>query len=345
MEETYTEFMQSAGARMQSAYAKRLLSSLAGRSGGDNLFADAAALLHTAFADVLTVPDFLAPAFFLCAFALAVRLLGGAMKSNRVCRAADMFTTLLLATVVVGAAFETLSDCAIYMRDISLFFGSLAPVIGILTASGGNLAAAGAGSIALSVFLAIAEWIVMRLAPFAITCFLGFALIGASGGSAALLSLTKGARNVLFGFFSLLTSVFFIIVGCQNVAAANADTLSAKTLRLLVSNAVPIVGGTIGDALKLVSGSLITIKNVTGISSVLFLVAMFCPVLIRLWFWGILLSLLGFFCECAELSAAKNLFLQVKCAFDFALAANTSVVVMGLLNIGIFMGSLPAVAA
>ena len=47
MEETYTDFMQSAGARMQSAYAKRLLSSLAGRSGGDNLFADAAALLQS----------------------------------------------------------------------------------------------------------------------------------------------------------------------------------------------------------------------------------------------------------------------------------------------------------
>ena len=58
MEETYTEFMQSAGARVQSAYAKRLLSSLAARSGGDNLFADAAELLHAVFADVLTVRIF-----------------------------------------------------------------------------------------------------------------------------------------------------------------------------------------------------------------------------------------------------------------------------------------------
>lgn len=150
---------------------------------------------------------------------------------------------------------------------------------------------------------------------------------------------------MLFGFFSLVTSVFFIIVGCQNVAAAQADTVSAKTLRLLVSNAVPIVGGTIGDALKLVSGSLVAVKNATGIAAVLFLIAMFCPVLIRIWLWSMLLSLLGFFCECAELGTAKNLFLQVKCAFDFALAVYASVVVMGFLNIGIFMGSLPAVAA
>ena len=58
-----------------------------------------------------------------------------------------------------------------------------------------------------------------------------------------------------------------------------------------------------------------------------------------------MLSLFGFFCECTELQNLRNLFLQVKCAFDFALAANAAVVVMGILNIGIFMGSLPAVAA
>ena len=33
MEETYTDFMQNAGTRVQSAYARRLLSTLTKRSG------------------------------------------------------------------------------------------------------------------------------------------------------------------------------------------------------------------------------------------------------------------------------------------------------------------------
>ncbi len=344
MEETYSDFLQDAAARVQSDYAKRLLASIGRRNGGDNLFSGIVELLRGVFADVLTVPDFVGSALLLCIFAFTLKLFGSAMKSERICHAIDALVGLLLSAVVVGAAFETLDTCALYMRDISLFFGALAPVIGILTAAGGNLATAGAGSVILSVFLAAAEWVITRLSPVVVTCFLALALIGAAGGSAAMLSLAKGARNVLFGFFSFFTSVFFIIVGCQNVAAVNADTVSAKTLRLLVSNAVPIVGGTIGDALKLVSGSLVTVKNATGIASVLFLAAMFGPVLIRIWFWSLLLSLFGFFCECTELQNLRNLFLQVKCAFDFALAANAAVVVMGILNIGIFMGSLPAVA-
>lgn len=345
MEETYSDFLQDAAARVRSTYAKELLATLVQNDSGDNLFASAAALIRTAFADLLTVPGFVGGALLICLFALLLKQFGCALGREKVSHAVDALCGLLLAAAVVGAAFETLDGCALYMRDIALFFGALAPVMGILTAAGGNLTAAGAGSVTLSVFLSVSEFVITRLAPVAVTCFLGLALIGATGGSAAMLSLAKGARNVLFGFFSLITSVFFIIVGCQNVAAVQADTVSAKTLRLLVSNAVPIVGGTIGDALKLVSGSLVAVKNATGMAAVLFLVAMFCPVLIRIWLWSILLSLFGFFCECAELGTAKNLFLQVKCAFDFALAVYASVVVMGFLNIGIFMGSLPAVAA
>lgn len=345
MEETYSDFLQDAAARVRSTYAKELLATLTQNDSGDNLFARAAALFRTAFADLLTVPDFAGGALLICLFALLLKQFGNALGRERVSRAVDALCGLLLAAAVVGAAFETLDGCALYMRDIALFFGALAPVMGILTAAGGNLTAAGTGSVTLSVFLAVSEFVITQFAPVAVTCFLGLALIGATGSSAAMLSFSKGARNALFGFFSLVTSVFFIIVGCQNVAAAQADTVSAKTMRLLVSNAVPIVGGTIGDALKLVSGSLVAVKNATGIAAVLFLVAMFCPVLIRIWFWSMLLSLFGFFCECAELGTAKNLFLQVKCAFDFALAVYASVVVMGFLNIGIFMGSLPAVAA
>ena len=162
MEETYSDFLQDAAARVQSDYAKRLLASIGRRNGGDNLFSGIAELLRGVFADVLTVPDFVGSALLLCIFAFTLKLFGSAMKSERICHAIDALVGLLLAAVVVGAAFETLDTCALYMRDISLFFGALAPVIGILTAAGGNLATAGAGSVILSVFLAAAEWVITR---------------------------------------------------------------------------------------------------------------------------------------------------------------------------------------
>lgn len=345
MEETYSKFLRDADAAVRTAYAKKLLASLAESAREENLFARAATLIRTAFADLLTVPDFAGSALLVCLFALLLKWLGSTLGREKISRATDVLCGLLLAAVTVGAALETLEGCALYMRDITLFFGALAPVMGILTAAGGNLTAAGASNAALAVFLGIAQWVVTQVSPLAVTGFLGLAPVGAADGSGSMLSLAKGVRNALFGLFSFGTSVFFILVGCQNVAAAQADTVGAKTLRLLVSNAVPIVGGSIGDALKLVGGSLVAVKSAKGILSVLFLLAMFCPVLIRIWFWSMLLSLFGFFSECAALDTAKNLFLQVKCAFDFALAANASVVVMALLNIGIFMGGLPAVAA
>lgn len=344
MDEMFPDLIRDAASRVETAYARRLLAAME-QGGGDNLFSSLRTLLRCGFADLLCIPDFAGEAFALCMLALALKLFGNALRRERLSRAVDCVVGLLLASIVVGAAFEILTDCALYMRDIALFFGALAPILGILTASGGNLTAAGSASMALSVFLSFAEWLVTRFAPLATAAFLGTAVAGACDGSSVLLSLAKGARNVLFGFFSLVTSLFFILVGCQNVAAVQADTVSAKAFRLLIANAVPIVGSTIGDALKLVGGSLVTVKNAVGICAVLFLVTMFFPVLLRLWLWRILLSLFGFLCECAALPTAKNMFAQVKCAFDFSLAANTSVVVMGFLNIGIFMANLPTVAA
>ena len=337
--------MRDAFQSVNGEYAKQLIETIRKTDGqGNDLFSAIGSLLQSGLGELLQMPDWVGSAVSVLLFALLFRLLRGAVKNTGVCRAVDYFTSLLLATVVLRAALETLTDCAAYMNDISLFFGALTPVIGLLTASGGNVAAAGTGSFALSVFLAAAEWVVNRFAPLVITLILGLSLIGLAQGAPTMLSLVKGVRNFLFGAFSLATAIFFIVVGCQNVAAVNTDTISARTLRLLVSNAVPIVGGTIGDALKMVSGSLVTVKNATGLSAVVFLLAMYCPVLLKLWLSGFLLSLLGFLCECAALEGGKSLFGQVKCAFDFAMAAYTSVFVMGLLNIGIFIGSLPAVA-
>lgn len=345
MEHTYSDFMRDASQSVSGEYAKRLIETIRKTDGqGSDLFSSVGSLVQSGLGELLQMPDWVGSAAVILLFALLFRLLRGAVKSSGAYRAVDYFTNLLLAAVVIRAVLETLNDCAAYMQDISLFFGALAPVIGLLTASGGNVAAAGTGSLALSVFLAVAEWVVNRFAPIIFVLILGLSLIGLAAGTSTTLSLVKGVRNFLFGAFSFVTAIFFIVVGCQNIAAANTDTIGARTLRLLVSNAVPIVGGTVGDTLKLVSGSLVTVKNATGLSSVVFLLAMYCPVLLKLWFSGLILSLLGFLCECAELENGKSLFGQVKCAFDFALAAYTSVFVMGMLNIGLFIGSLPAVA-
>lgn len=346
MKNTYSEFMCDAFQSVKGEYAKQLIEEIrAADERGSDLFSTIGLLLKRGFGEILKMPEWVGNAISILLFALLFRIIRGTVKNSGACRVVDYFIRILLATVVIQAALETLTDCAAYMNDISLYFGVLTPVLGILAASGGNVSAAGTGSFALSVFLAVAEWVINRFAPNIIILFLGLSLIGLAQGTPIMLSFAKGVRNFLFGAFSLVTATFFIVVGCQNIAAVNSDTIGARTLRLLVSNAVPIVGSTIGDALKMISGSLVAVKNATGLSSVIFLLSMYCPVFLKLWLSGALLSLLGFFCEGAALEGGKSLLWQVKCAFDFAMAAYSSLFVMGLLNIGIFIGSLPAVAA
>ena len=276
---------------------------------------------------------------------LLVNIMKDAFKSNAIHAAIRQVLLLMIAAALLIPIYTLLQDVQTYMNDLSLFLGVLTPTIGVLAASGGNVAFASSTGTMLSVFLSITQLLINRIIPAVIMLFFGFAMMDAFSGEKRMLSLSKFVRNTLFGAFSIFTSVFFILIGCQRITAANTDTVSARTLRLLVSNAVPIVGGTIGDALKLVGGGLVTVKNAVGTTAVVFLIAMYLPAVLITWGSGVFLNLLRILCEYFGFSEVEDLLAHLKCAIDFSIAGFTFVFVVGIVNIGIFMSILPVVIA
>ena len=157
--------------------------------------------------------------------------------------------------------------------------------------------------------------------------------------------LSQTVKKLFYAAFSIFLTLFFIALGTQSLSASGTDTFSAKALLLLAGNAVPLVGSTIGDALRLVGGSLVTLKNTVGTAAVVFLLAMYLPPLIIVWINGVFMNIIIFLCDYFSLGAAKETFVHIKHALGFILASLTSVFVMGMVNIGIFVGTLPAIAS
>ncbi|MBR5539341.1 MAG: hypothetical protein IKU61_05520, partial [Clostridia bacterium] len=257
--------------------------------------------------------------------------------------ALNYFLKFFSASYILLSARETIAQVGVYIKETSVFLGIISPVFGSLLATGGNIALAKTFSVFTTVFLSVLQIVLLSVIPYIITLFFGIALMEVSSGNGKMTVLSQTLKNIGYTAFSIFTTLYVVLLSTQSLSSSGTDGFSARTVRLFVGNAVPIVGGALGEALKLVGGGFITIKNSIGNAAVLFLIFSYLPPLIILWLNGILLNVFLFLCDYLLLADVKSVFVHIKYAFNFVFAAYTSIFVIGIINIGIFMGGAPAI--
>ena len=245
------------------------------------------------------------------------------------------------STVFILAFFPTLTQTATYMQDVLGFLGILLPTLGTVTAYGGNIATATASGVMHTFFLSAAQILLQSILPTIFSFFCGMAILDAFFGEDRFLKLSVTLKNLLFTAFAILLALFFILLRTQHIASNNTDAASARTLRLLVGNAIPIVGGTIGEALRYASAGLLQVKNTVGASAVFFLLVMYLSVFLQLFLQGALLSFFQFLSDFFGVGTQKGVYLHMKFAIDFLLAVYAAICIIGIVNIGIFMQTVP----
>ena len=341
MENTYQDFIMRAGNNVRSEYAKAILKAANKNHEEFSPFTYLVPQLQNAF----QIPTWVWSAVVLLLLFLFTHWIKALFKNEALFGALHRLFMLLIATTMLCPIYTGLQNAGQYMQDITLFLGALTPTVGILSALGGNLTFAGTISNSFSVFLSLAQFVVSKIVPAVSSLFFGFAVIDIASGETTTQPLSKHLRNLLFVIFSITTAIFFMLLGTKNIAAVNMDSVSARTFRLLITNTIPIVGGAIGDALKLVGGGLVTIKNTLGFVSVLFLLSLYLPCILTVIGNSLLFNLFGFLCEYFGIRDMQAPVLHIKCAMDFNIASYTFIFAVSVIQIGAFMRVLPAVIA
>lgn len=345
MENTLKEFFYSAEESAVSEYAKRLLDVIENKADNGTLLNEIWDALKKALGSLFALPEWTFSVTAILLIVLGFEIVKDTFKAKAICSALGYCIKLLLASTVLLSVGEIIDGVSVYMQDTVTFLGALAPTVGTLLAAGGNVTAAKTVSVFMTVLLSAFQILLHKAVPLISTVFFGIALTDAASGGSRMALLSQTVKNICYTAFSVFTALYIILLGTQSLAASGTDSFSSRTIKLLVGNTVPIVGGTLGDALKLVGGGFIAVKNNVGTAAVLFLIFMYLPPLIILWLCGIIMNVFLFFCDYFSLQDVKGVFLHVKYALNFVLAAYTSVFVMGMVNIGIFMGCVPAIIA
>ena len=249
----------------------------------------------------------------------------------------DTFCTL----ICVGCAAEPLCACLIRTAEAlktgQVFMGSYVPVFTAFLAAGGSVA----GGAAYQVFVLFLTECIMQLANGALFPLLQTAaalgIADAVNPKLNLGKLVSGMRSAVTWILGTVMALFSGLLTIRSFVASAADSLAAKSVKLLASSAIPVIGGAVSDAYGTVQGSIQLLRSGTGAVGMLVIFWLTLPPVISLLLYRAVFSLMHLFADMAGAKQMAQLYQNAQSVLSAAFAILICFAVMLILSTAIML--------
>ncbi len=198
--------------------------------------------------------------------------------------------TLAVAVSVIIPMKEIISSTAKVIEECSNFMLAFVPVYSsVITASGYASSGLGYRTLMLGAVTAISRIAGQIVAPL-ICIYLAICVAGIVS-PVDISGIAKCVKNFAVWVLGVTMAVFSGVLGLGSIVSISTDGVGYKAAKFIVGSAVPVVGGTISDALAAMKGCLLMTKNILGAYAILVTAAIFVPSLITLVSWKVCLSI------------------------------------------------------
>ena len=190
-----------------------------------------------------------------------------------------------MVTVLSRPALQCIERTVQALHECALFMMSFAPVMSSVVIAGGNPASA--GSYNLFLFFAcqvIAQLASQTLVPL-LNIYLALCILSPLAPFLEMESITGAIRSAVCWGLGILTTVFVGMLSVQTVIGSGGDSLLLKTSKFLVGSFIPVIGGTVSDAMGAARGCVQVMKSVVGSAGIVVAVLTFLPVLLEVGMW------------------------------------------------------------
>lgn len=251
-----------------------------------------------------------------------------------------IISALCAAAAILVPVSGCVSMCAQVIRQSSDFMISFVPVYSSLAAVSGHPASATAfGALLLAASEGIGTLASTTFVPM-VDIFLAFCVVGAVSPSIKIGGLSGFLKSFVSWSLGLCLTVFTGILSIQGFVTSAADSLATKTAKFVVEGAVPVIGGSISDALNTVLGCASLLKTVTGAYAIVVFVLTYLPPVLEcvVWMLAADLSLAA-----AEILGVENLSGFLKAVKDalgllVALVAASAIAMIVSVSVMLMMG-------
>lgn len=260
----------------------------------------------------------------------------GATSGAGTGRAFSFCSVTVLTLLLLRQSLSGVSRLRAWFEMLCTLAGSMLPMMGTLYALGGNVGAAAANHTVMSVFLSVAQMLCTRaVLPVAGICLL-LAVCDALTGRAALKPLGNLIKRTFTLGFSFLMLLLSFLLGLQTTLAAGSDTLALRTVRFVAGSFLPVVGGSVSEAMKTVAGSISYLRTLAGSGGILVLFLFFLPTFLTVLTARIVFLLCGALAELLEAKSEGRVLSELASVYGFFLAVIAAVFTMAVFALTIF---------
>ncbi|MCI5675849.1 MAG: hypothetical protein MR343_00170 [Clostridia bacterium] len=301
---------------------------------------DAATLLRSALSALgLSLSEKLRLFAGLCGILLLSALLravfAGQESEKQLRFALSLCTTLAVFALLFGQGFSEFSAIRQFFTLLGNFTAALLPLMGVLFAMGGNIRAAVANHAVLQTFLSLLSGVLSgSVLPVSGVC-LFLSLPGACGGP-SLSRLSVFIKRSYTLSFSFLMSLLCFVLGLQSTLSKGSDSLALHSVRFAAGSFLPVVGGSVSEALRTVSGSVVYLRATVGGGAILILFSLFLPVFFSVLCTRIVLLLAASAAGLLDCDREGTLLSEIASVYGYFLAVIASLFVLTVFSLTLF---------
>lgn len=226
----------------------------------------------------------------------------------------NMAAVLFSATVIISPLYDAMESAVSSVGVCADFMKSLIPVlVGIVSASGNPSLAVSFQSCAFAAAEAISALGKNYVVPI-VGAVTALDLTGSLMPSMKLSGITELVKKTVIQTLSFTATLYVSFLGIKGALANAADTVASKGIKLVISSAVPIVGGAVSEAYSGIIGSLVLVRSTVGIFGIIVIAVITVPSMLQLLFWIFALKLGAAAGEVFSLGGVSSLLKALSCA-------------------------------
>lgn len=196
-----------------------------------------------------------------------------------------MIGALLCVACVISPLSTAISFAAASIELSEKLMLALIPVLaGVITATGNPTLAASFQAIAFGgaqIISGISDGYIVPI----VGAVMALDVTGSIMPSFKLDGITSLIKKAVTTVLSFVSSLFVAFLGLKGALANAADTVASKGIKLVISSAVPVVGGALSEAYSGIIGSLVLVKSTIGIFGIAAIALINLPSCMQLVFW------------------------------------------------------------
>lgn len=200
-------------------------------------------------------------------------------------------TALIIAVVLMIKMSTAVAMSASAIKIASDFIYAFVPVFCAIVAVSGGITTAFSTNTTVLLLSQGLSFLSSNLFVPLINCFMAIGICSSLNTKLNLFKLVSSLKRMITSAVSFCAAAFVSVLSIKTAVSARADILGIRSLRFVINNIVPVIGGTISEGLLSIQSYSSLIKSSVGVVGIIGVALVFLPSIVQIVVWRLVLSL------------------------------------------------------